>query len=95
MLLWYKRIWVKGMLRVEHISVSYGRIQALWDLSLEISGGEGVAIIGANGAGKSTLLKAVMGLLPVQSGSILVDGVPTDGAKPPSRCLRRYLRAAR
>lgn len=70
------------MLRIENLSVSYGYIRALWDVSLEVGEGESVALVGANGAGKSTLLKALMGLLPAQSGRVLVDGVPTNSARP-------------
>lgn len=49
---------------------------------MEVGEGESVALVGANGAGKSTLLKALMGLLPAQSGRVLVDGVPTHKARP-------------
>jgi branched-chain amino acid transport system ATP-binding protein len=61
-------------LDVDGISAYYGRIQALWDVSINVAKGEIVALIGANGAGKSTLLRAIMGLVKPQQGSISFDG---------------------
>lgn len=58
------------MLKVDRISVFYGQIQALWDVSIEVELGEIVAIIGANGAGKTSLIKTVMGINKPASGSI-------------------------
>ncbi len=63
-------------LQIERISVQYGNIRALWDVSLKISKGEIVALVGANGSGKSTLLKAIMGLVKSQSGTIEFEGSP-------------------
>jgi branched-chain amino acid transport system ATP-binding protein len=62
------------MLRIEGISVFYGAIQALNNVSLEVKEGEVVAIIGSNGAGKSTLLRTISGLIRPRSGSISLDG---------------------
>ncbi|MFA6707835.1 MAG: ATP-binding cassette domain-containing protein, partial [Sphaerochaetaceae bacterium] len=62
------------MLSIDHISVSYGNIQALRDVSIHVREGEIVCLIGANGAGKSTLLKAIVGLEPLVSGSIAYKG---------------------
>ena len=62
------------MLRINHLCVSYGHIQALVDVSLDIPTGAFVAIVGANGAGKSTLFKAVSGTVPTQSGQLEFDG---------------------
>lgn len=62
------------LLSIDHISVSYGNIQALRDVSIHVREGEIVCLIGANGAGKSTLLKAIVGLEPLVSGSIAYKG---------------------
>jgi branched-chain amino acid transport system ATP-binding protein len=62
------------MLKLESVNVSYGAIQAVRDVSIEVPKGEVVTIIGANGAGKSTLLKSVVGLEPVTGGRIVFDG---------------------
>jgi len=62
------------MLTLDNIQVSYGAIRALQGISLTISEGEIVTLIGANGAGKSTTLRAISGLVPVGSGRILFEG---------------------
>jgi branched-chain amino acid transport system ATP-binding protein len=59
------------MLKVQNITCGYGELQVLWNVSLEVNGGEIVSVIGANGAGKSTLLHAVSGLLRCTSGKIV------------------------
>ena len=63
------------MIEVADIDSSYGGIQVLWDLSLEISGDEGVvAIVGPNGAGKSTLLRVLSGIQPIDDGEVRLWG---------------------
>lgn len=62
------------MLKLQDIRVSYGAIEAVKGVSLEVREGEVVTIIGANGAGKSTLLKSIVGLEKPQSGSIHFNG---------------------
>ena len=62
------------MLKLESVNVSYGAIQAVRDVSIEVPRGEVVTIIGANGAGKSTLLKSIVGLEPVGEGRVMFDG---------------------
>jgi branched-chain amino acid transport system ATP-binding protein len=58
------------MLTVEHLMVSYGDIQALWDVSLRVEPGEIVTLIGSNGAGKTTTLNTLSGLLRPRAGSL-------------------------
>src|SRR3990172_7518294 len=62
------------MLKVENLSVYYGGIRALWDVSFFVEEGEIVTIAGANGAGKSTTLKTIAGVLSPYSGSITFNG---------------------
>ncbi len=71
------------MLAVEKLQVAYGKVQALWEVTLNVPDGEIVALVGANGAGKTTLLKTVSGLLRRQSGSITYDGKHIEEASPP------------
>jgi branched-chain amino acid transport system ATP-binding protein len=62
------------LLEVRELSVSYGDVRALADVSLEVEEGTIVALVGSNGAGKSTLLKAVAGLLHPAKGQVFFDG---------------------
>lgn len=62
------------LLRVTEVDVLYGSFQALWEVSLEVSAGEMVALIGANSSGKSTLLNAISGFLRPARGSIEFEG---------------------
>jgi branched-chain amino acid transport system ATP-binding protein len=62
------------MLKLDCVNISYGAIQAVRDVSLEVPKGQVVTIIGANGAGKSTLLKSVVGLEPLVTGRVFLDG---------------------
>jgi branched-chain amino acid transport system ATP-binding protein len=59
------------LLEIKNLSVSYGGVQALQNISLEVSGGEIVTIIGANGAGKSSLLNSISGIVTRDKGEIL------------------------
>jgi len=69
------------MLAVSHINTFYGKIQALWDVTLKIEEAEIVALVGANGAGKTTLLNTISGLLRPASGSVEFLGKRIDGLK--------------
>jgi branched-chain amino acid transport system ATP-binding protein len=62
------------MLEVRGLNVAHGSSLAVRDLDLDLSAGEVVCLFGRNGAGKTTTLRAIMGLLPLQSGSIRLDG---------------------
>jgi branched-chain amino acid transport system ATP-binding protein len=64
---------MSALLAVENLSVAYGRVEAVSDVSLSVAPGEIVTVIGANGAGKSTLLNAAMGLLPAR-GRVAFEG---------------------
>lgn len=62
------------MLKIDGLQQYYGASHTLWDLQLEIPKGACVCLMGRNGVGKTTLLKAIMGLIPVKSGSIAMAG---------------------
>ncbi len=68
-------------LRVAGLSVAYDGARVLSDVSFDIRAGQLIGIIGPNGAGKTTLLKAILGLLPLEAGSVEIAGRPfTRGA---------------
>ena len=62
------------MLKVENLNQFYGESHTLWDVNLDVLAGNCTCLMGRNGVGKTTLLKSIMGLLPVESGSINLDG---------------------
>ena len=70
------------MLKIDKVNTFYGKIQALWDISMVIEEAEIVALVGANGAGKTTLLNTISGLLEPASGTIEFDGQRIDGLPP-------------
>lgn len=70
------------MLELSNLSVCYGTITALHDVSLRVGKGDIVTLIGANGAGKSTTLRAISGLLKAQSGRIEWEGEEITNEKP-------------
>ena len=67
---------------VEKLSVRYGAVEAVRDLSLEVKPGEIVGLIGPNGAGKSSTLHAVMGVAPIAGGDVRLDGRSLVGRRP-------------
>ena len=73
------------MLEIRGLNVAYGESQVLWDVSLDVSPGDVVCLMGRNGVGKTTLLKSVMGLLPVRSGHILFAGKDLGRLRPEER----------
>jgi branched-chain amino acid transport system ATP-binding protein len=70
-----------ALLDVRVLDAFYGDFQALFGVSLHVTAGEAVAVIGANGAGKSTLLNSIAGLLRARSEAVVFDGAPI-GALP-------------
>jgi branched-chain amino acid transport system ATP-binding protein len=73
------------MLTIDRLSVRYGGIVALNDVSIEVKRGESVLLVGSNGAGKSSLINAVIGLVPAVSGRIVFDGKDITGLACPAR----------
>lgn len=67
------------MLKVDRVSVGYGRVKVLWDVSLVVNEGEAVGLFGPNGAGKTTLVNCIVGFLKPASGKILFDGIDLVG----------------
>ncbi|WP_369916000.1 metal ABC transporter ATP-binding protein [Plantactinospora sp. KBS50] len=65
-----------NVVSVRHAAVGYGERTVLRDVSCTVAAGEVVAVLGANGSGKSTLIRAVLGLVPLLSGSVELFGVP-------------------
>lgn len=67
------------MLTLENVSVNYGAIEALTDISLHVEQGEVVTLIGANGAGKSTTLRTITGLLEPRNGRVIYEDKDISG----------------
>ena len=67
------------ILEVKNLAAGYGKLPVLRDVSLSVTSGESVAIVGANGAGKSTLVRAICGLIRTSAGIILKDGADLTG----------------
>jgi branched-chain amino acid transport system ATP-binding protein len=70
------------VLKVKNINTYYGKVHALKNVSLHLSAGEIVALIGANGAGKTTILNTLSGITPPAGGSIQFEGEGVDGLAP-------------
>ncbi|MBT8149595.1 MAG: urea ABC transporter ATP-binding subunit UrtE [Gammaproteobacteria bacterium] len=62
------------MIELNNINQLYGGSQILWDLNLSLASGSCTCLMGRNGVGKTTLLKCLMGLLPLRSGEIIING---------------------
>ena len=73
------------MLSVEQVRSSYGRIEALHGVSIEVAGGEIVTLLGANGAGKTTLIRAISGVQAISAGQIRFDDRPLEGVSAHAR----------
>ena len=70
------------MLELKNVRSCYGNIMALQDVSIEVSAGEIITLIGANGAGKTTTLMSISGIVPPRSGEILFLGKPVQQLRP-------------
>ena len=68
-----------SILKLEHIDVFYGNIQALYQMDMEIKEGELVCLLGGNASGKSTTLKSILGVCKIKNGSIRLKGERIDG----------------
>ena len=77
-----RREGVAKLLLVRGLDVSYGDVQVLFDVDLEVDEGEVIALLGTNGAGKSTLLRAISGIAEADRGVVLFDGVDITHAPP-------------
>ena len=79
---------MKKLLEVKELNKSYGDVEILKNINLEIESGKIIGLLGRNGAGKTTLIKLINGLLTITSGEILVNGEPV-GVK--SKSIISYL----
>src|ERR1700710_512232 len=78
----------ESMLEIVGVTAGYGRTMVLYDVDVSIPLGGAAAIMGHNGAGKTTLLRVAVGLLPVRSGKVLLDGEDVTKLRPHARVRR-------
>ncbi len=69
-------------LELNHVSKAFGHVVALDDVSMKVESGEVTVIVGDNGAGKSTVMKVLAGVYPMDSGELLINGIPTTLTSP-------------
>lgn len=62
------------MLKVQNLCAGYGKIQVLWNVSLEVKDGQVVAVLGSNGAGKTTTVRTITGMVRATGGSVVFNG---------------------
>jgi branched-chain amino acid transport system ATP-binding protein len=79
-------------LKVSNLGIEFGSLQALKDVSFEVSKGEIFGIAGPNGAGKTTLLNIISGALKPSKGEVYIDGEPIVGLKPMEVCYKGIAR---
>ncbi|MCY0386722.1 ATP-binding cassette domain-containing protein [Robbsia sp. Bb-Pol-6] len=79
-------------LQVDHLSVRYGHIVVVDDVSLTIRPGEVLGVLGPNGAGKSSLIDAITGFVPIRTGEVRVSGAALDALAPHARVARGLTR---
>ena len=76
------------MLEIRGVTAGYGRTMVLFDVDVTIPTGGGAAVMGHNGAGKTTLLRVAVGLIPVKTGSVFLDGEDVTKLQPNQRVKR-------
>ena len=74
------------LLEARNLHIGYGDAPAVWDVSLDVDGGEIVSVIGPNGAGKTTLINAIAGLLRCRQGTLRFDGTDMTKVKAHAYC---------
>jgi zinc transport system ATP-binding protein len=79
------------IVKVKEMSVYYGGVNALSDINLEVKKGDFLGIIGPNGGGKSTLLKAVLGLVPLNTGEVRIFGEKPEKARNKTGYVPQYI----
>ena len=79
------------MIEIEKVHKSFGSLEVLKGVDLQVASGEVLSVIGASGSGKSTLLQCINGLEPIQSGRILVDGTDVHARGTDINKLRRKI----
>src|SRR5215831_20483101 len=75
----------RDVLEVKNLSVAYGGLRALTDVTLSVPAGRFVTLVGPNGAGKSTLFKTISGVVPPVSGAITFEGADLLSRRPSER----------
>ena len=75
------------MLQVNNVSVVYGGVTAVKDVSFKVKGGEVMGLIGPNGAGKTTLMRVITGTVTPVQGTVYLEAIPLEG-KPPHKRIR-------
>ena len=75
------------MIKIDHVSVSFGGLKAVDDVSFDIPAGRITGLIGPNGAGKTTMFNAIAGHVPVAAGHILLEGQDITRLQPHERAL--------
>jgi urea transport system ATP-binding protein len=76
------------MFDVRNLNVAYGQSQVLHGVELAVKPGEIVAVVGRNGMGKSTLMKSLIGVMPINSGQVLIDGADVTALPSHARVAR-------
>lgn len=69
----------EALIKVDHVSVNFGGVQALCDVSFEMKRGELLGLMGPNGAGKTTAMRTITGIVTPDSGTVTLDGIEITG----------------